>query len=87
MTATSPAFDTLLQGALRLPLEERSRMASRLIESIEEGEDVEISAAWREEIDRRIASIEDGSARLIPHEEVMEAVQLRLAELRQAHSA
>jgi len=87
MIAASPAFGTVLQDALRLPLEDRSRIATRLLESIEEGEDVDVSPEWQEEINRRIAAVRDGTAKLIPHEEVMEEVRQRIAELRRTRSA
>jgi putative addiction module component (TIGR02574 family) len=81
MTAT---FDTVLQDALRLPVEERSRMASRLIESVDDGDEVELSPAWRAEINRRVESILDGTAKLIEHEEVMTGVRQKLAQQRAA---
>jgi hypothetical protein len=40
-------FDTVLQDALLLPLEERSQIATRLIESMDEADDFELSPAWR----------------------------------------
>ena len=81
MTAT---YDTVLQDALSLPLEERSRIASRLIESVDDGDDIELSSAWREEINRRVESIRNGTAKLIPHNEVMRDVRQKLAQQRAA---
>jgi len=74
----TPAADMVLQGALRIPIEDRSRIAARLIESVGEGEDVELSHAWRTEIDCRIESIRDGTAKLVPHEEVMASTRRKL---------
>ena len=84
MTVT---FDSVLQDALRLPVEERSRIASRLIESVDDGDDIELSPAWRAEIDRRIESIQSGTAKLIPHEDVMASVRQKLADQRAAKQA
>ena len=81
------AAEMVLQDALSLPLEDRSSIAARLIDSVDEGEDIKPSPAWRAEIDRRIESIRDGSAKLISHDEVMEGVRRRLAEQRAAKTA
>lgn len=84
MTAT---FNTVLEQALQLPVEERSRIASRLIESVDEVDDVKMSPAWQAEIESRMESIRQGSAKLIPHDDVMTGLRHKLAELRAAKSA
>lgn len=76
MTAS---YNSVLEYALQLPVEDRSRIASRLIESVDEADDVEMSPAWKAEIESRIESIRAGTARLIPHDEVMARVRLKLA--------
>lgn len=80
MAATLP-FDALLQDALRLPVEERSRMASRLIESLDE--DIDVSPAWQAEIDRRVEAVRLGTLRTFPHDEVMGEARQTLAAIRQ----
>ena len=60
--------------ALQLPLKERSELAHRLIVSLDgEPEDSPeaIAQAWDEEIARRVAEIDAGTAKLVPHEEVL----------------
>ncbi|CAB4819071.1 unannotated protein [freshwater metagenome] len=84
MTAT---FNSVLECALQLPVGERSRMASRLIESVDEADDVEMNPAWRAEIENRMESIRQGTARLIPHDEVMAGVHRKLAAQSAAKSA
>lgn len=84
MTAT---YDTVLQDALSLPLEERSRIASRLIESVDDGGDIELSPAWRTEIDRRVESVRNGTAELTEHDEVMTGVRQKLAQQRASKHA
>ena len=84
MTAT---FNSVLEQALQLSAGDRSRIASLLIESVDEADDVEMSPAWRAEIERRMDSIRQGTAKLIPHEEVMNGVRRKLAEQRASHSA
>jgi putative addiction module component (TIGR02574 family) len=79
MTATA---DMLLRDVLSLPIEERSHIASRLIESVDDEEDFELSPAWQAEVARRMESIRNCSANLIPHEEVMASVRHRLVEQR-----
>ncbi len=62
------------EQALRLPLKERSELAHRLLVSFDgEPEDSPeaIAQAWDQEIARRVAEIDAGTAKLIPHEEVL----------------
>lgn len=84
MTAS---FNSVLEHALQLPVEDRSRIASRLIESVDEADDVEVSPAWKAEIESRMESIRQGTARLIPHDEVMAGVRRKLAAQSAAKSA
>lgn len=63
----------LEEQALRLPPKERGELIHRLIVSLDgEPEDSPeaIAKAWDEEIARRVAEIDAGTAKLIPHEEV-----------------
>ncbi|MDP1590519.1 MAG: addiction module protein [Prosthecobacter sp.] len=75
------AFDTVLQNALLLPVEDRSRIASRLIESVDAADDAELSPAWCAEIDRRIEAVRSGAIRRIPHADVMTEARQLLAQL------
>lgn len=84
MTATA---DMLLADALRLSVEERSHIATVLIESLDDDADFELSPAWTLEIARRMESIRDGTAELIPHDEVMASVRLKLARQREAKAS
>ena len=59
--------------ALALPIKERGELAHRLIVSLDgepEGTPEEIAQAWDEEIARRVAEIDAGTAVLIPQEDV-----------------
>ena len=84
MTAT---FNSALECALQLLVGERSRIAARLIESVDEADDVEVSPAWRAEVENRMESIREGTAKLIPHDEVMAGVRRKLAAQSAAKSA
>jgi putative addiction module component (TIGR02574 family) len=75
------SFDAVLQNALLLPVEDRSRIAARLIESVDAADDAELSPAWCAEIDRRIEAVRNGTSRRIPHAEVMSDARRLLAHL------
>jgi putative addiction module component (TIGR02574 family) len=72
-------YADLEKEVLHLPLLERSRLASRLLESLDDGEDV--SEEWLSEIQRRSRSIDDGTAILVPHDKVMENARDRISNL------
>ena len=55
--------------ALKLSVEERARLADRLLASL--SEDAEIDEAWAREVERRIAEIESGRAHLVPAAEAI----------------
>lgn len=74
---STTTFDNFLASALELPPEQRSSLATRLIESLDEGSPV--SEVWRETIRRRAAEIDDGSVQLLDHEEVMHQAREALA--------
>jgi putative addiction module component (TIGR02574 family) len=66
---------------LGLPAAERARLIRRLIASLDEEEDEEpqeVERAWEEEIRRRMAEVEAGTAELIPTEEVFAELRARL---------
>ncbi len=71
-------IDELSQKARGLSPAERVRLAEELLATVQET-DEEVEAAWDEEIKRRVAEIEAGTARLIPAEEVF----ARIRHLRQ----
>jgi putative addiction module component (TIGR02574 family) len=73
-------FETLMDTALELPVNQRSRLATRLIESIDE-DDASLSPKWRAEIQRRIDAARSDTAQRIPHEQVMASVRGQIAKL------
>ena len=75
----SATFESVLNDALSLPVEERSRIAARLIESVDNG-DEELSPAWHAEIARRIEAARAGHGRRIPHDEVMAGARELIAQ-------
>ena len=70
-------FDALLRDALRLPIEE----CSRLIESLDD--DVAVSPAWQSEIEGCVEAVRQGTLRTIPQEEVMREARQVLSAIRQ----
>jgi putative addiction module component (TIGR02574 family) len=66
-------LDELEAQAKKLPPEERGELIHRLLISLDgepEGTPEEIAKAWDEEIARRVAEIDAGTAVLVPEEEV-----------------
>jgi putative addiction module component (TIGR02574 family) len=75
----SPAFEQLKSQLGRLSQEERAELAMFLLDSLDpEEEDKDVSAAWEEEIGRRVADIRSGKAQGKPAEQVF-------AELREQY--
>ena len=70
----STLAEELSRQALALPPEERVRLAEELLATVQQ-EDAEVEAAWDEELKRRIAEIDAGTARLIPAEDVFAEIR------------
>ncbi len=62
--------ESLYQAALKLPDNERFMLANRLLESVEGERDADYEEAWAAEIARRIEEIDNGTAKMIPWDEV-----------------
>ena len=76
MADTIQSYQRLEDEVLHLPRMVRSQLASRLIESLAEDER-ELSPEWREELQRRVASIEAGETKLIPAEDLWKEIGQR----------
>jgi putative addiction module component (TIGR02574 family) len=70
----SSLVEELSQKARALPAEDRVRLAEELLATVQEV-DAEVEAAWEDEIRRRIAEIDSGTAKLIPADEVFAEVR------------
>lgn len=68
----------LLHEAMELPPEERAALADGLLNSLDTEVDVDAEQAWREEIERRMASLEQGTARTVSWEDVRAQLVKRL---------
>lgn len=65
--------EKLEAAAMELSVQDRAYLAQRLLVSLHEETEYDPTAveAWHEELRRRVESIENGTAELIPAEEVM----------------
>jgi putative addiction module component (TIGR02574 family) len=73
--------DQLLAEAKKLPPEERQSFAIELLDSLDGQDDLDDEAwteAWRPELERRLRSMEDGTVKGIPWEEVRRRLLARL---------
>jgi putative addiction module component (TIGR02574 family) len=74
--------EALLRKALALPEADRANLAGALLESLEPPEDIEVEAAWREEVAARVAALDAGEVETVPWEEVRDRLFARLRERR-----
>ncbi len=63
--------------AKALPPEERARLAEELLASLDPHE-VEVEAAWDEELRRRIDEVEHGAVQVVPAEQAFAQVRRAL---------
>jgi len=81
----SRTLDELQSEMLRLPAEARARLASPLLESLEEEPDRlehEIEEMWAKEAEQRLRRYEAGEATAIPVHEVLADIRQRLRDNR-----
>jgi putative addiction module component (TIGR02574 family) len=78
---------TLLREALRLSAQDRAALAEALLASLDEDVDDDAGAAWRGEIERRIAELDSGSVSSIPRRVVRQRLfeRARRRALRRLH--
>lgn len=75
--------DKLVAEILRLPRDQRARLAQEVLSSLEEPEE-EVALAWAEELERRSSEIHNGSLQPEDWESVKEQIVKQL-ELRRAN--
>jgi hypothetical protein len=66
--------------ALRLPAEDRARLALELIESLEGLSSAELESLWLAEAARRASQLDIGSAELVPGEIVADEARALLKQ-------
>ncbi len=77
----STVLDELKAQALKLSPPDRDELLSALIASLDgepEGTRGEIARAWDEEIERRIAQLDNGEVEAVPFEAVMAELRAKL---------
>ena len=67
----------LTEAALSLPEPQRVELAASLIHSLEPAPDPQAEELWADEIKQRLESIDDGTAKLFPAEEVFAEMRKR----------
>jgi Putative addiction module component len=73
-----PNKDELLSHVLRLPAEERAKVAQELLLSLDEAKDVDPTAEWVSELDKRAQEALSGTAELEDWSAVRERLLARL---------
>ncbi len=68
-------FNEIESSALKLPVKQRARLASKLIRSLEKHDEKHVEKLWIEEIDRRNEKLENGNAELVSEFDVMKNVR------------
>ena len=76
--------DEIVQEALALPHEDRTRVVKEILHSLEPHDAVraepEWEQAWDQEIERRVRDLDEGRATAISHEEFQGRVRSRLPQ-------
>ena len=76
MAVTIQSYERLEEEVLHLPRVDRSKLAGKLLESLDE-DDVELSPEWREELRRRVSDIDSGKAEMIPADDIWKEANQR----------
>ena len=73
---------SIIDSALKLPPEERARVAREIIASLDGPADQDVDALWLAEVERRLDEVERGAAALVPWDTVRQRVMERLRAAR-----
>jgi putative addiction module component (TIGR02574 family) len=63
------------QEVLHLPIEDRARLAEKLLSSLDDLSEQEIEKLWLVEAQRRAAEIDNGTVQLVSSEEMESRIQ------------
>lgn len=64
----------IYEAALQLPDEERALLIAQLLGSLDSESDADASAAWSQEINRRLAELDNGEVTPIPWSDAREMI-------------
>jgi putative addiction module component (TIGR02574 family) len=70
MGRMSISAEALLDSALKLPSEDRARIAAELIASLDGIPETGVEAAWDAEVERRIEQVDQGKVQLLDWNDV-----------------
>jgi putative addiction module component (TIGR02574 family) len=70
--------ESIEREALHLPASERAALAHKLLQSLDEPPEAEVSGLWLEEAARRAAEIDDDAVQLVPSDVVSRKAQALL---------
>jgi putative addiction module component (TIGR02574 family) len=71
-------IETIRHEVLSLPVQERAQLAEQLLLSLDDLSEVEIEQLWFKEAARRAEEVDQGKARRIPANEVLQEARLLL---------
>jgi putative addiction module component (TIGR02574 family) len=74
----SETLRRLRDEALMLPEGERAELAHELVRSLDAPADADAALGWEEELLRRLAEVDAGTARLVDRDEFRQRMQRRL---------
>lgn len=81
MTNAALNIADIVEHVLAMPRPERSYIVTKLISSLDDDDDIEVSQEWRDEINRRDEEMRNETSPGIPHEEVMRGARELLATI------
>jgi putative addiction module component (TIGR02574 family) len=76
---SSATLEKLRAEALRLSQPERAELAHELVKSLDAPADADATEAWEQEILRRLADVDSGTATLIDREELRRRMRARMS--------
>ena len=74
------ADPSVFDDALSLPSDMRAELAERLVQSLNEPEEIQLSPAWRQEIRRRLEAFDKGEMKAIPAEKVFKRLRNQMTK-------
>jgi putative addiction module component (TIGR02574 family) len=77
---SSPALEKLRSEVMRLPESERAELAHDLVKSLDSPIDLDAADAWDQEILRRLAQIDAGTARLVDRDELRRRMRAHISK-------
>jgi putative addiction module component (TIGR02574 family) len=80
----SRTFEKLRGEAMELNPEERGLLAEELLDSLRSEEDIELDEAYAAEIQRRVAEIKDGTAKLVSADDAIASARRAVNDVRRA---